>query len=177
MDRGISIGAATLADAPAIAAIYAHHVLHGTATFEVVPPDAGEIAGRMSKVLEAGWPWLVARGPGGEIAGYAYAGQVAARAAYRYACETSIYLHHERRGQGIGTLLLAALLEAAEASGFRQAIALIAGTEPVSIALHRRAGFTETGRLKSVGRKHGRWLDVLYLQRALGDGDATVPDE
>ena len=168
---------ATPADAPEIAAIYAHHVLHGTASFETVPPDAAEIAARMRKVLDAGWPWLIARDTGGEAVGYAYAAQFNARAAYRYACENSIYLRHDRLGQGIGTRLLAALLDACERSGFRQVIAGIAGSEPASLALHARAGFVEVARLKSVGRKHGRWLDVLYLQRALGAGDATPPPE
>lgn len=166
---------ATPADAEAIAAIYAHHVLHGTATFELVPPGADEIAERIGKVLGAGWPWLVARDAGGAIVGYAYAGQLAERAAYRYACETSIYLHHERVGQGIGRPLLAALIEACEAAGFRQAVAKIAG-QPASIALHAKAGFVEVGRLKGVGRKHGEWLDLIYMQRSLGDGDAAPPE-
>lgn len=173
----IRIVPATLADAAAIAEIYAHHVLHGTATFEIVPPDAGEIAARMDKVLGAGWPWLVACDESGEVVGYAYAAQMAVRAAYRYACETSIYLRHDRLGQGIGKVLLAALLDAAATAGFRQAIALIAGTRPASVALHAGAGFVEAGRVKSVGRKHGEWLDVLYMQRPLGEGDATPPGE
>jgi phosphinothricin acetyltransferase len=177
MDRGITIRPASVADASAIAEIYAHHVLLGTATFEIVPPPADEIAARMEKVLGAGWPWLVACDGGGEVVGYAYAAQMAARAAYRYACETSIYLRHDRLGQGIGKLLLAALLEAAAAAGFRQAIALIAGTRPASVALHAKAGFVEAGRIRSVGRKHGEWLDVLTMQRVLGEGDATPPAE
>lgn len=177
MAGNLTIAPATSADAAEIAEIYAHHVLHGTATFEVVPPTADEIAARIEKVLGAGWPWLVARDAEGVVVGYAYAGQMAPRAAYRYACETSIYLHHDRLGQGIGTALLAALLEAAAAAGFRQAVALIAGTRPASVALHARAGFVETGRLRSVGRKHGEWLDVLTMQRPLGEGDTTPPEE
>jgi phosphinothricin acetyltransferase len=171
------IARATLADAPAVAEIYAHHVLHGTATFEIVPPGVDEIAARMSKVLGAGWPWLIARDSRGEIVGYAYAAQMAARAAYRYAGETSIYLRHDRLGQGIGGALLAALLEACEACGFRQVVALIAGTQPASAALHARAGFVEVGRVRSAGRKHGQWIDVVTMHRALGAGAAAPPEE
>ncbi len=176
MPGSFSISPAIPADAPAIAAIYAHHVLYGTATFELEPPDAAEIAARMVKVLGHGWPWLVARGDGGELLGFAYAGQYHPRAAYRLACENSIYIRHDRLGQGIGTALLAALLTACEASGFRQVVALIAGTEPASVALHERAGFVHCGKLTSVGRKHGRWIDVIHMQRALGPGDAAPPE-
>lgn len=171
------IRTATMQDAPAIAAIYAHHVLHGTATFELVPPNAAEIGGRIDRIVGAGWPWLVAHDGDGDLVGYAYAGQMAPRAAFRYACETSIYLRHDRLGRGIGSVLLAALLEAASAAGFRQAVALVAGTQPASITLHAKAGFTEAGRLRSVGRKHGEWLDLLYMQRPLGEGDASPPKE
>lgn len=181
----LTISPAVPADAPAIAAIYAHHVLHGTATFEIAVPDQAEIAARLTRVLDAGWPWLVARAggatddaaAGGELLGYAYAGQMAPRAAYRYTCETSIYLRHDRLGLGIGTALLAALLRACEVRGFRQAIALIVGTEPGSAALHRKAGFVEVGRVTSAGRKQGKWLDVITMQRPLGAGDAAPPEE
>jgi len=168
---------AVAADAPAIAAIYAHHVIHGTATFEIVPPDAAEIAARMTRVRQAGLPWLVARDAAGGVVGYAYASAFHARAAYGRTCEDAIYIAHDRLGQGLGKALLAALLDACTVAGQRQMIALIAGTEPASIALHARAGFVEAGRLASVGRKHGRWLDVVYMQRALGAGDATPPGD
>lgn len=177
MIAALRIDRAVPADALAIAEIYAHHVRHGTASFETEPPGADEIAARIGKVLEAGWPWLVARDAQSAIVGYAYASQFHPRAAYRYACENSIYICHDRLGQGIGTALLAALLEACEACGFRQVIALIAGTEPASVALHARAGFVEAGRLRSVGRKHGRWIDVLYMQRTLGAGDTAPPEQ
>lgn len=166
---------ATLADAAQIAAIYAHHVLHGTASWEIDPPSEQEITGRMAKVLGEGWPWLVARGEDAEVLGYACAAQYNPRAGYRYACEDSIYLRHDALGQGIGTLLLARLIADSEAWGFRQMIAGIAGSEPASVALHARAGFTEVARLRSMGRKHGQWLDVIYMQRALGPGDSTPP--
>ncbi len=171
------ITGATLADAPGIAAIYAHHVLHGTASWEIVPPTPDEMAERLAKVLGEGWPWLVARDVDGAMLGYAYAAQFNPRAGYRYACEDSIYLRHDALGRGIGTALLKALIEASEAWGFRQMVAGIAGSEPASVALHARAGFVEVARLRSMGRKHGQWLDVIYMQRALGAGDTTPPLE
>ncbi len=170
-----TIVAATSADAPAIAAIYAHHVLTGTASFEAQPPAVGEIAERMARLYDQGWPWLVAKGSDGAVLGYAYASQFRDRAAYAFTCENSIYLRHDRLGQGIGTVLLAALIEASADCGFRQMIAVIAGTEPASVALHARAGFVEAGSLKAAGRKHGQWIDVLYMQRALGSGDSMPP--
>ena len=176
MPANLSITPATPADPPASAAIYAHHVLHGTASWEIEPPDAAEIASRIARTLEKGWPWLAARDGNGEILGYAYAGQLGPRAGYRHACENSIYIRNDRIGQGIGTVLLASLLEACEACGFRQVVALIAGTEPASVALHARAGFIHCGKLTSVGRKHGQWLDLIYMQRALGAGDSKPPE-
>lgn len=177
MTAAFTIAPATPADAPEIAAIYAHHVLNGVATFETVPPSVEEIAARIGRVLDAGHPWLAARGIADDVLGYAYAGPFHARAAYRFTCEDSIYLRHDRLGQGIGSALLAALLEAAAGCGYRQMVALIAGSEDASIALHARAGFVEAGRLGSVGRKFGRWIDVIHMQRALGAGDGTPPLE
>lgn len=177
MDQPITIAPARPSDAAEIAGIYAHHVLHGLATFETAPPDTGEIAARMRKVAEAGWPWLVARGPDGAMLGYAYAAQIRDRAAYRYTGENSIYLRHDCTGRGIGKALLAALIDASAAAGFRQMIAVIAGSEPASIALHASAGFVHAGHMRSAGRKHGRWIDVVYMQRALGEGDSTPPPE
>lgn len=176
MNGEFPIRAAVPTDATAIAAIYRHHVLGGVATFETVPPDAAEMEARLGKVLNAGWPWLVAQDGSGDLAGYAYAGQFNARQAYRHTCEDSVYLHPERLRQGIGTALLGALIEAAEASGFRQMIALIVGSEAASIALHARFGFSDAGRWRAVGRKHGQWLDVLSMQRALGPGDSVPPE-
>ena len=175
MPANVTILPATAADASEIAAIYAHHVRHGVATFEIAPPDAAEMAARLRAREEVGMPWLVARDAAGALVGYAYAGPFHARAAYRDTCEDSVYIRHDRLGQGLGTALLAALLARCEAMGLRQMIALIAGTEPASIALHMRAGFVEVGRLRSVGRKFGRWIDVIYMQRAMGDGDTSAP--
>lgn len=166
---------ATTADAAEIAAIYAHHVIHGTATWELEPPSAEEIARRIGQVLDSGWPYLLARGEGGAILGYAYVGQLNPRGGYLHSCENSIYIAQEHLGKGLGTALLAALIEASEAAGFRQMVALIAGTEPASIALHARFGFAHRGGLKSVGRKHGEWHDLIYMQRPLGEGDTTAP--
>lgn len=167
MTDSIVIGPATPPDAAEIASIYVHHVLHGVATFELEPPDTSEIARRIASVLDAGHPWLIARDAGGQAVGYAYTGAYHPRAAYRSTCEDSVYIRHDQIGRGIGTALLAALIERAEAAGFRQMIALITGGVEPSVALHSRAGFSIAGQLTSVGYKHGRWLDVLLMQRAL----------
>ena len=177
MGDGYRIETATLADAAAVATIYAHHVRHGTASFEIEPPSEAEMAERMARVLDAGAPWLVARDANGEVLGFAYAAQFRDRPAYRYACENSVYIRHDRRGEGIGRALLALLIVAAERHGFRQMIAVIGGAEPASIRIHAGCGFVEGGRMHGVGRKAGRWLDTLYMQRALGPGGATAPDE
>lgn len=163
-------------DCPAIAEIYAHHVLHGTASYETVPPDAAEMARRMERVLGSGWPWLVAEQADGTLLGYAYASQFRDRAAYRFVCEDSIYIRLDARGQGLGKALLAALIEACTAGGFRQMIAVIGGAEPASEALHASLDFTLAGRLSGIGRKHGRWLDTLYMQRTLGAGSTQPPE-
>lgn len=125
--------------------------------------------------MQRGWPFLVAE-VGSNVIGYAYATQFRDRPAYRTTCENSIYLDPAYLGQGVGTLLLDALIDAATAAGFRQMIAVIGGAEPASVALHARAGFVETGRMRSVGRKHGRWLDTLYMQKRLGAGGSTPPE-
>jgi phosphinothricin acetyltransferase len=111
------------------------------------------------------------------VVGYAYASQFRDRAAYRYACENSVYIREDRRGEGIGRALLALLIVAAERAGFRQMIAVIAGAQPASVRLHQACGFSEAGRMRGVGRKHGQWLDTYYMQRALGQGDDTPPAE
>jgi L-amino acid N-acyltransferase YncA len=164
---------ATPDDAAACAAIYAHHVTHGFASFDTEPPSEGQFAQRIAQVRAAGWPWLVAEVAGGgeAIAGYAYAMQIRDRPGYRFACEDSIYVAHDQRGQGVGRALLGELVARCERHGFRQMIAVVGGGEPASLALHRRLGFEEVGRLRSVGWKLGAWRDSVYLQRALGAGD------
>ena len=157
---------ATPEDAEAIAAIYAHHVLHGTASYDVVPPPAETLRAKIEAVTAAGWPYLVAV-RGGAIAGYAYATQFRDREAYRFAAEDSIYVHPGHMRQGIGMTLLDALIERCGSFGFRTVIAVIGGAEPASIALHARRGFREVGRLRAVGCKHGRWLDSVYMQLEL----------
>lgn len=173
----MKIAAALPTDACAIAAIYALHVQQGTASYEIAPPSADEMSQRMGRVLDSGWPWLVARDAAGAVVGYAYVTQFRDRAAYRFACENSIYICDDQRGRGIGAALLVALIEAATACGFRQMIAVIGGAEPASAALHRRLGFAEAGRMHAIGRKHGCWLDTLYMQLALGAGDTTPPEK
>jgi L-amino acid N-acyltransferase YncA len=163
------------ADLPAITAIYAHHVLHGTGTFEEVPPSAGEVAERIAAVQGQGWPWLVAE-EGGEILGYAYVNQFRPRSAYRFAGEDSVYVRDDVRGQGVGKALVAELLARAEAAGFRQMFAVIGDPENVgSIGLHVSLGFRQVGLLRSAGVKFGRWVDVVSMQRSLGPGDSDIP--
>lgn len=164
------------ADIPAITAIYREAVLTGTASYEITPPDEAEMARRHAAIVEKGYPYLAAEDPAGAILGYAYAGAFRTRPAYRWIVEDSIYLAASARGQGVGRALLAALLERCTALGFRQMVAVIGGSEPASVALHRSAGFTEIGAIKGAGYKHGRWLDTMLMQKAIGDGAATDPD-
>ena len=175
MDEAMPVRSAGLEDAEAFAAIYAHHVLHGTATYDTDPPSATDMRDKISLLLGRGWPILVAE-EAGTVVGYAYATQFRDRAAYAWACENSVYIRADRRGQGIGRLLLDALVSQSEAAGFRQMVAVIGGAEPASIALHAAAGFREVGRVAALGWKHGRWLDNVYMQLSLGEGACTPPD-
>ncbi len=167
--------AATKGDIEAITDIYAGEVLGGTATFEVVPPDAAEMASRMDKVGANGMPFLVAE-RSGAVVGYAYAGPYHLRPAYKRTVEDSIYIAADSRGTGVGGALLRALIDKCTASDFRQMIALIGDSNNVaSIRLHKAAGFSLVGTLKSVGYKHNRWVDVVLMQRTLGPGDTEPP--
>lgn len=164
------------ADLPAITAIYAHHVLHGAGTFEEVPPTEAEMATRIAEVQDQGWAWLVAE-EAGETLGFAYFSQFRPRSAYRFAAENSVYVRNDIRGQGVGKALVAKLLEGADAAGFRQMFAVIGDSENVgSIGLHVSLGFRQAGVLRAAGVKFGRWLDVVFMQRAVGVGDSDVPD-
>jgi len=159
----LAIRDATSEDAEAVAAIYGHHVLHGTASYDLVPPPAEALRAKIEAVTAAGWPFLVSE-QAGAVVGYAYATQFRDREAYRFTGEDSIYVHADWMGQGIGSALLDALIERSVAYGFRTLIAVIGGAEPGSIALHARRGFREVGRLCAVGWKHDRWLDSVYMQ-------------
>src|SRR3569623_2353683 len=161
--------AAVAADADASAAIYAQHVLYGTATFDLDPPESGFWRDKIADMTARGWPIVVADAGGGAI-GYAYAAPFRDRPAYREACEDSIYVAPDAMGRGVGRALLTALLEGAAASGFREIIAVIGGAEPASVALHARLGFVEAGRMRNVAIKFGRRLDTLYMQRSLVTG-------
>ncbi len=165
---------ASIDDAAAIAAIYAEHVRTGTASFDTVPRSVGDTESKIEDITGKGWPFVVAE-RGSEILGYAYAHQFRDRAAYSFACENSIYIRADCVGQGVGTVLLGALVEAATACGFRQMMAVIGGGEPASVALHSKMGFGHAGTMRSVGRKFGRWLDTVYMQLELGEGDRVPP--
>ena len=163
------------ADLPEIQSIYAHHVLHGTGSFEEVPPSVEEIEARYKKIVEHGWSYLVATDATG-VVGYAYFTQMRERSAYRYTAENSIYVREDVRGQGVGKALVARLLEEAAVQGFRQMIAVIGDSDNVSsIGVHASLGFHRAGLLRSAGFKFGRWVDTVFMQRALGRGDADVP--
>lgn len=166
-------------DVGAIAAIYAHHVQNGVASFEEVPPPAEEIARRRRDILDRGLPYLVAEQSGdssGKIVGYCYAGPFRPRAGYRFTLEDSIYIDPDEIGRGIGRLLLAPLLERCAELGYRQMVAVIGGRETVaSIRLHAALGFTHVGVLDAVGFKFGRWIDIVMMQRALGPGASAPP--
>ncbi len=160
------------ADLPALTAIYAHAVLHGTGTFELDPPDLAEIARRRDDVLGKGLPWLVAEAQG-QVLGYAYANHFRPRRAYRFCLEDSIYLAADARGRGVGKVLLTELLGRCEAAGARQMLAVIGDAANAgSIGVHAALGFTHAGLLKASGWKFNRWLDVVLMQRTLGPGDA-----
>jgi L-amino acid N-acyltransferase YncA len=162
----VGIRSANADDASAIAALYAHHVLHGTASFETEPPTVDFWSAKIAAVTAKGWPFVVAE-TDGAVLGYAYATQFRDRAAYARTCENSIYVRTGYHGRGIGAALMATLCDAAAACGFREMIAVIGGGEPASVALHTKCGFRHAGRMERVGEKFGRLLDTVYMQRTL----------
>ena len=173
----ISIRPATLSDIPAIARIYSGSVINGTATFELEPPPETEMAERMRNLLDAGFPYLAA-GWNSVVAGYAYAAAYRIRPAYRFTVENSVYVSPTVQRRGVGRALLNALIEESAKRGFRQMIAVI-GDSPnqvASVTLHKGASFRVVGTLEDVGFKHGRWLDSLLMQRALGEGVSSLPE-
>lgn len=164
-------------DLPAITRIYAHHVLHGTGTFETTPPTQEEMAARRSDVLGKGLPWLVVE-DGGEVLGYAYGNWFKPRPAYRFSVEDSIYLAPEAAGKGLGRALLAELLTTLERSGIRKVMAVIGDSGNAgSVGVHTALGFERVGVVQSCGWKFGRWLDIVMMQRSLGEADRSPPDE
>lgn len=162
-------------DLESMRAIYAHHVLHGLGTFEEVPPEADDFAGRVAAVAAKGLPWLAAEA-GGQVVGYAYASPFRPRSAYRFTVEDSVYIAPDRTGQGVGRALLSAVVERCQALGLRSLFAFIGDSgNAASLGLHRSMGFEVSGVLRSAGFKHGRWADVVVMQRGLGEGDESLP--
>ena len=173
----MDIRPATPADIPEIQAIYAHHVLHGAGTFEEVPPSVEEMQSRFRDIVNHGWSFLVSADATG-VLGYAYYAQMRDRSAYRYTAEDSIYVREDVRGQGVGKALVQQLLADATDAGFRQMVAVIGDSENVgSIGVHASLGFQRAGLLRGSGFKFGRWVDTVYMQRALGRGDTDLPTE
>ena len=163
-------------DVEAITAIYAHHVLHGTGTFETEPPSATDMAARRADVLSKKLPYLVAERDG-ELLGFAYCNWFKPRPAYRFSAEDSIYLANDARGQGLGSKLLDALSQAAEAVGVRKLIAVIGDSANAgSIGVHRAQGFSHVGVLKDCGCKFGEWRDVVLMEKVLGEGSSSKPE-
>ena len=159
----------------AITDIYAHHVLHGFASFETEPPNAAEMRRRYRLVREQGLPFLIAE-LDGRIAGYAYASAYRARAAYRYTVEDSVYVQHGQQGRGVGSALLTALIAGCTQAGRRQMIAVIGDSaNRPSIRLHERCGFIHVGLLPATGWKFSRWIDSVLMQRGLGPGASSPP--
>ncbi len=162
-------------DIPAITAIYAHHVLHGTGTFELEAPSQNDMAERRADVLAKNLPYLVAV-KGDQLLGFAYCNWFKPRPAYRFSAEDSIYLAPEAIGLGLGRALLAELVTRAEQAGVRKLIAVIGDSaNSSSIGVHRCTGFSPVGVLKSCGWKFDRWLDVVLMDKALGLGDSSAP--
>lgn len=175
MSGGIVIRPSDDGDVAAIAAIYRHHVLHGVASFEDVPPKPDEIGRRRRDILDHGLPYLVAEREG-RVVGYCYAGLYRTRSAYRFTLEDSIYIDAAELRRGIGRALLGELIARCEQIGYRQMIAVIGGSEQwPSIRLHEALGFGRVGLLPAVGFKFGAWVDTVLMQRALGSGAATPP--
>ncbi len=168
--------------------IYAHHVRHGLASFEEAPPDLAEMTRRFEATRARGLPYLAAEAApqeggagtasGPELLGYAYAGPYRPRPAYRFSVENSVYVAPGLEGRGVGRALLEVLIARCTALGLRQMIAVVGDSGHLpSIAFHESLGFTRIGTLRAVGFKFGRWVDIVILQRALGGGGESPPDE
>lgn len=174
---GLTIRDSVDGDVARIAAIYGHHVLHGLASFEEVPPASEELARRRDAILARGLPYLVGESAG-HVVGYAYASPYRSRSAYRFTVEDSIYIDAAEIGRGHGRALLSRLIETCTGLGYRQMVAVIGGSDQwPSIGLHQALGFARIGVLPAVGYKFGRWVDTVLMQRALGPGSTTGPTE
>lgn len=170
------VRAAEARDADALAAIYGHAVLHGFGTFETVPPDAAWMDGRRREIQGYGLPYFVAEGAG-RVLGYAYAGPFRPRPGYRFTAEDSVYVAPDAAGQGVGRAVLTRVVEACEAFGLRQLVAVIGDSgNAASINLHRSLGFEHSGVGRSFGFKHRRWVDIVWMQKSLNGGDERAPD-
>lgn len=174
----VTLRDARLDDVPAIQAIYAHHVLHGVASFELTPPDLPEMQRRFQAVRDPGLPYIVTEDEAGRIVGYAYAAPFRPRPAYRFTIEDSIYVAPGLEGRGLGRRLLVELIDRSTVMGFRQMVAVIGADGPsASVALHAALGFDHGGRLPAMGWKFERWIDIIMMQRPLGDGATCPPRE
>lgn len=177
MKKDITLADATLADISAIQAIYSHHVLQGIASFEVEPPSVAEMGNRYHNVLAHGLPYLVATHCG-EVVGYCYLSPYRPRSAYRFTLESSVYIAADMQKQGVGFLLMSEAIAQVESLGYRQLIAVIGNSQNMgSLRLHASLGFEMVGTLKAVGFKHGQWVDTVLMQRALGEGAASLPPD
>jgi L-amino acid N-acyltransferase YncA len=171
----IKLRDATDNDVPTLARIYGHYVTHAPCTFEEVPPSEADMLDRLKTVQGGGWCWLVAE-EDGVVLGYAYASAFRTRIAYRFTVENAVYIAPDSAGKGIGTLLMTELVRRCTDAGYRQMLAVIGDSgNAASIALHKRLGFEHTGLLRDSGFKLGRWVDVVIMQLALGEGAGTIP--
>jgi phosphinothricin acetyltransferase len=174
----ISIRPAMATDLGRITAIYADAVVNGTASYELEPPTLAVMTERFEGLRLNGYPYIVAEGGDGTVLGYAYASAFRPRPAYRFIVEDSIYVAPEAKGRGVGRILLEALIEAVQALGFRQMVAVIGDgrADSASVRLHEKLGFRHSGRLEGSGYKHERWLDTVFMQLAMNGGAETPPD-
>ena len=162
-------------DMAAITAIYAHHVLHGTGTFEVDPPTQEDMSSRRGDVLSKNLPYLVAV-EDGHVVGFAYCNWFKPRPAYRFSAEDSIYIRPDAQGKGLGRALLAELSAQAEKVGVRKLIAVIGDSANTgSIGLHLSVGFQHVGVIKSCGWKFNQWRDIVMMEKTIGLGDSCPP--
>jgi phosphinothricin acetyltransferase len=167
---------ANAGDSAAIAALYGHYVRTSPATFEEEPPDADEMRARLQAIAAASLPWRVALDADGTLLGYAYASLYRTRSAYRYTVENSVYIAPQKLRAGIGSALMREVIEACSLKGYRQMLAIIGDSaNEASIRLHARLGFTMVGTHPAVGYKFGRWIDVVHMQLALGEGARSSP--